>query len=46
MSIDWNVFGTSSTGVVLDPDGPIAFNSKEWKNWDISKNIIIIILNI
>ena len=35
MKVNWDEFGTSSTGIVLDPEGPIPFSSYDWKTWDI-----------
>jgi len=45
--VDWTLFGTDTTAVVIDPDGPRPISSLNWKSWDIielTKNYMHLIL--
>jgi len=47
MEVDWELFGTNTTSIVLDPDGPRPFATEKWKSWNIielTKNYLSLIL--
>ena len=48
MEVDWSEFGTKSSSVVLDPEAPIPFDTREWRSWSIiemTRNYVSLMLN-